>query len=72
MRVEVRRQVEMLLHPANARFEFADEHAMADDDRVIFDDGAAKPDDLFARGLVFGVVLACIVARSDATSARSE
>ena len=39
MRVE-RREIEMLLYPPHARLEVADQNAMADDRRVIFDDRA--------------------------------
>ena len=52
-------KIEMLLDPAHARFEFADQDPVADDDRMIFDDGAAQAGDLvaelLARRLVLGV-----------------
>ena len=47
----------MLFDPPRARFEFADQHAMAHDGGMIFDDGAAKADDLLAGGLILGVEL---------------
>jgi hypothetical protein len=62
----------VLFHPANARFQFADEHAVAFHAGVVFEHLPAKPFDQSAGRLVLGVDLACIVSRSDATSARSE
>ncbi len=72
----------MLFEPANAALEIANEDAVADDRRVILDDGAAQPDDLLA-GLLVLRRLPCFrgdevrgtLARrertSDFTSARS-
>ena len=41
----------MLLDPAHAGFEFADQDSVADDGGVVLDDGAAQPHDLLAQFL---------------------
>ena len=39
----------MLLDPAHPRLKLADQHAMADDGSVVFDDRAAESHDLIAK-----------------------
>jgi hypothetical protein len=42
----------MLLDPPHALFEFADDHAMADDSGALLDDGPSEPYDLLTRLLL--------------------
>ena len=44
----------MLLDPADTRLELADDHAVADDRRVVVDHRAAKSDNLLAELLTGG------------------
>jgi hypothetical protein len=44
-----RGKIEVLLDPAHARLELADQNAMADDRGMVFDYRAAQPDDLLAQ-----------------------